>query len=76
MQFYTNVVKTTIMKRDAHYNSKTGIATFSHEIHYSELIKGSKIHDDGGKQTCNLAAQKGMDGAKRLLMSRYTEERK
>ena len=60
------------MKREAKWNSETNSATFSHCVHYSELIKGSKIYGGGtDSMQQDLSAKRGLDGAKKLLINRY-----
>ena len=60
------------MKKEATYNTDTKKGSYDHYIYHGELVNGAKVKNDTpNAYGQSLAAKKGIDGAKRMLMSRY-----
>ena len=59
-------------QNDAKFNTHTQSGTYSDKVHHGEVKRNAKFHNDApAAVNQNLAASKGVSGAKSILAGQY-----
>jgi hypothetical protein len=62
------------MKKEATYDPIRKAGTYSHNPHHGEMLPGARLTNDAPNASSqNLSDKRGMEAAKKSLLSRYQE---
>jgi hypothetical protein len=63
------------MKKEATYDFIRKAGTYSHNTHHGEMLPGARLTNDApNASTQNLSDKRGMEAARRSLLSRYQSQ--
>ena len=62
-------------QKDAHFNHQSNSGTYSDKVHHGEVKRSAKFSNDApAAMGQNLAAGKGVSGAKKILSGQFKKK--